>query len=78
MLAAVDAAREGGLTTWALTGPARQPARAALPTTPSASTPADTATIQEIHLVAIHLLCAAVDEALPAARRRSASPEVRA
>ena len=27
---------------------------------------ADTATIQEIHLIAIHLLCAAVDEALPA------------
>ena len=60
VVAAVEAALDGGLTVWALTGPAPNPvtelAHDALCV--DAET---TATVQEIHQVAIHLLCAAVD-----------------
>jgi len=65
ILAAVEAAHGCGMVTWALSG---------RPGNPLAEQCADalcvdsahTATIQEIHLMAIHMLCAAVDEALAA------------
>jgi len=70
VLAAVRAGREGGLTCWALTGPAPNPLAAA---TDAVAVPADaTATVQEVHQVVVHLLCAAVDvevAALTAASR---------
>jgi glycosyltransferase involved in cell wall biosynthesis/phosphoheptose isomerase len=60
VVAAVEAALDGGLTVWALTGAAPNPvtelAHDALCV--DAET---TATVQEVHQVAIHLLCAAVD-----------------
>jgi phosphoheptose isomerase len=60
IVAAVEAALAGGLTVWALTGPAPNPvselAHDALGVEAEA-----TATVQEIHQIAIHLLCAAVD-----------------
>lgn len=60
VLAAVQAATELGLETWALTGPAPNPladlCQEAV-TLPAATT----ATIQELHMVALHVLCAAVD-----------------
>lgn len=60
VLAAVDAARETGLTTWALTGPG--PCALADACDDALHVRADaTATIQEVHLVVVHLLCAAVD-----------------
>jgi rfaE bifunctional protein nucleotidyltransferase chain/domain/rfaE bifunctional protein kinase chain/domain len=63
VLAAADAARERGLTVWALTGAPGNPlARAA--DEALCVDAADTATVQEIHLVAIHLLCSAFDAAL--------------
>jgi len=65
ILAAVDAARGGGLRTWALTGRPGNPLARRCHDALCVDA-ADTATIQEIHLIAIHLLCAAVDEALPA------------
>ena len=63
VLAAADAAAESGLVTWALTGRAPNPLAARADATLAVASP-HTATVQEIHLIAIHLLCAAVDEAL--------------
>jgi D-sedoheptulose 7-phosphate isomerase len=73
LLAALDAAREAGLATWALTGPrpnplARRAGRALCLDGES------TATVQELQQIVIHLLCGAVDDALaaPPARPRMA------
>ena len=63
VIAAVDAAREAGLVTLGLTG--RLPNRLADACDESVAIDAARAsTVQEIHLVAIHLLCAAVDWAV--------------
>ena len=50
----------GGLTVWALTGPAPNPACELADDAVCVDAPA-TATIQEVHQVVVHLLCAAVD-----------------
>jgi D-sedoheptulose 7-phosphate isomerase len=63
VLAAADAGAEGGLVTWALTGPAPNPLADRAHECLAVDSP-HTATVQEIHLIAIHLLCAAVDHAL--------------
>ena len=63
LLRAVEAAAECGMTAWALAGRPDSPlARACDDAVCVASR--HTATVQEVHLVAIHLLCAAVDRAL--------------
>jgi D-sedoheptulose 7-phosphate isomerase len=62
-LAAASAGAGAGLVTWALTGPA--PNRLAARCEDALCVPAEaTATVQEAHLVVIHLLCAAVDRSL--------------
>jgi cytidyltransferase-like protein len=61
VLAAADAAAELGLVTWALTGPPGNPLAARADDCLTVDSP-HTATVQEIHLIAIHLLCARVDE----------------
>ncbi|MDP8988295.1 MAG: SIS domain-containing protein, partial [Actinomycetota bacterium] len=63
VLAAADAARAAGLTVWALTGPAPNPLQERADDTLVVDAPA-TATVQEVHQVAVHLLCAAVDTSL--------------
>jgi D-sedoheptulose 7-phosphate isomerase len=63
ILAAVDAAHECGLGAWALSGRPGNPLAERCDDALCVDSP-HTATIQEIHLIAIHLLCAAVDEAL--------------
>lgn len=63
LLAAMAAARAGGLAAWALTGPAPNPMTLAADEVVVADAPA-AQTVQELHLVAVHLLCAAVDLAL--------------
>jgi D-sedoheptulose 7-phosphate isomerase len=63
VLRAVEAAAETGMRTWALTGRPGSALAAAAEEHVSVDTP-HTATVQEIHLIAIHLLCAAVDESL--------------
>jgi D-sedoheptulose 7-phosphate isomerase len=63
VLRAVAAAREAGLRTWALTGPAPNPLAAASDDALCVCSP-HTATVQELHLVAVHCLCAAFDHAL--------------
>ncbi len=60
VLAAMEAARDGGLTVWALTGPGPNPVADAADAAVCIHTEA-TATVQEVHQVAVHLLCAAVD-----------------
>jgi D-sedoheptulose 7-phosphate isomerase len=58
--AAVSAARAKGLTTWALTGPGPNPVANACQDALCIDAPA-TATVQEAHLVVVHLLCARFD-----------------
>jgi len=60
VLAAMTAARAGGLTVWGLTGPPGSPVQSAADECVHVDAPA-TATVQEVHQVAVHLLCAAVD-----------------
>ena len=60
VVAAAVAAAELGMETWGLTGPA--PNSVADACTAAVCVTADaTSTVQEAHLVAVHLLCAAVD-----------------
>jgi D-sedoheptulose 7-phosphate isomerase len=59
VLAAVRTARQLGLRTWGLTGAAPNPLQALCDEALALSGP--TAVVQEMHLVVIHLLCAAVD-----------------
>jgi len=65
VLAAADAAAEAGMVTWALTGVPGSPLAARADDCLAVDSP-HTATVQEIHLIAIHLVCAAVDESLAA------------
>ncbi|MBV9092107.1 MAG: SIS domain-containing protein [Mycobacteriaceae bacterium] len=63
VLAAVKAAQEVKVTTWALTGPAPNPL-AAMSDDAICVAAASTATVQEMHLVLVHALCMALDEVL--------------
>lgn len=63
VLAAVDAARARGMVTWALTGRPRNPLLE-LADDAVAVDARYTATVQEVHQVVVHLLCAAVDVAV--------------
>jgi phosphoheptose isomerase len=60
VVAAIEAAHEGGLTVWALTGPAPNPAAEAADDAICIDAPL-TSTVQEVHQIAVHLLCIAVD-----------------
>lgn len=60
VLAAADAGREAGMAVWALTGPAPNPLVERVDDAVCIDSPW-TATVQEVHQVVIHLLCAAVD-----------------
>lgn len=61
VLAAAAAAAELGMTTWALSGPAGNPLAQAADEAICVES-SHTATIQEIHLVCVHLLCTAFDQ----------------
>jgi type III pantothenate kinase len=60
VLAAARAAAECGVTTWAVTGAAPNPLAELCDDAICLAGPT-TATVQELHLVGIHMLCAAVD-----------------
>jgi D-sedoheptulose 7-phosphate isomerase len=77
VLAAVEAGVAGGLTTWALTGPAPNPA-AELADDALCVDAEAAATVQEIHQIAIHLLCAAVDVELGVSQAGQVAGEVSA
>jgi type III pantothenate kinase len=70
VLAAVAAAAELGITTWALTGDAPNPL--AERCDDALSLPgASTATVQELQLVALHMVCGAVDREVARSERRT-------
>jgi D-sedoheptulose 7-phosphate isomerase len=60
VLAAADRGRSLGIRVWAMTGPAPNPLAGAADDAICVAA-SDTATIQEVHLVAIHALCDALD-----------------
>ncbi|WP_055588726.1 D-sedoheptulose-7-phosphate isomerase [Streptacidiphilus griseoplanus] len=63
LLAAADEGRRTGLAVWAMTG--RRPNPLASRADQALAVDAEhTATVQEVHLVAVHLVCAAFDAAL--------------
>ena len=64
--ASVATGRDVGLFTLALTGSAPNPVAAA--SDASVCVPGSTATVQEVHQVVVHLLCAAVDVEVGASR----------
>lgn len=63
VLAAVRAARQIGVTVWALTGPAPNPLAMLADSVIAVDAPT-TATVQEIHLSLVHALCIALDAEL--------------
>jgi D-sedoheptulose 7-phosphate isomerase len=60
LIAAVGAARQVGITAWALTGPRPNPLADMSFDAICVEAPS-TATVQEIHLVLVHMLCAAIE-----------------
>jgi D-sedoheptulose 7-phosphate isomerase len=64
LIAAAEAARELGITTWAMTGPLPNPL--AMCCDDVLAVPADPQTVQELHLVGVHVLCEQIEVALPA------------
>ncbi|MFF5262648.1 SIS domain-containing protein [Actinomadura viridis] len=63
VLAAARAARRLGVTSWAITGPSPNPLAAACDDAVTVDARA-AATVQEVHLAAVHLLCGVIDETL--------------
>ncbi|GAP49597.1 phosphoheptose isomerase [Streptomyces azureus] len=66
---AADAARAAGVRVWALTGPAPNPLMAGSDESLCVEAPTG-ATVQELHLVAVHMVCAAFDAAVERGTRR--------
>lgn len=62
LITAARAARQCGADAWALTGPGPNPL--ARLCDDAVCIPGDTATVQEMHLAAVHMLCRAVEAAL--------------
>ena len=64
VLRAVDAAREAGMRSWALTGPAPNPLTERCDE--AVACPSDNSqVVQELHLISVHVLCEHVDRSLP-------------
>jgi D-sedoheptulose 7-phosphate isomerase len=62
LLAAADAAADAGASSWAITGPGPNPLADACDE--AVCLPGDTATVQECHLAALHMLCRAIEVAI--------------
>ncbi|WP_410821602.1 SIS domain-containing protein [Micromonospora sp. 050-3] len=75
LVAAAQAARDVGVTTWALTGAAPNPLADACDDVLAVASP-DTQVVQELHLVTSHLLCEYLEQELPAAQAAVADPAV--
>ena len=73
VVAAAQAARDCGLAVWGLTGPLPNPLVAQCDAVIAVDTPT-TATVQEMHLVVVHLLCGAIDAAVDAAHLQAVAP----
>ncbi|MFI2511609.1 SIS domain-containing protein [Streptomyces sp. NPDC018972] len=72
LIAAAVTARRAGLRVWALTGPGPNPLAEAADEALCVAA-GSTATVQETHLVAVHLLCECFDAAVAAPLARSAA-----
>jgi D-sedoheptulose 7-phosphate isomerase len=73
VIAAAERARDAGLLTWAMTG--RQPNVLAQSCDEALVVDSSrTATVQEMHLVALHLLCEAMDRRLQVLDGTSTAP----
>jgi phosphoheptose isomerase len=68
LLSAAEAAACAGATRWAVTGPGPNPLADACDE--AVCLPGDSATVQECHLAALHMLCRAVDAAVRAAEEQ--------
>jgi D-sedoheptulose 7-phosphate isomerase len=66
LLTAADAARERGVTCWALTGPLPNPL--AMRCDDAIAVDANAPTVQELHLVSVHVLCQLVEAVLSGGR----------
>jgi D-sedoheptulose 7-phosphate isomerase len=75
LLAAAADARDRQMQVWAMTGPGRSPLAELADQTLAVETAAPTA-VQEIHLIAVHALCAAVERHLPSVRWADQAAEV--
>ena len=71
VLAAAEAAQECGMTVWGLTGPGPTPLAGRCDEV--IALPGRGCTVQELHLLAIHVLCGAVDATLARTGRRHAT-----
>jgi D-sedoheptulose 7-phosphate isomerase len=74
VLTAAQAAREVGMDTWALTGAAPNRLAASCAEVVSVDS-ACCSTVQEVHLVALHLLCRALDRQVAGELRKLDSLE---
>jgi D-sedoheptulose 7-phosphate isomerase len=70
VVAAARRGRQAGLAVWSMTGPVPNPLAAASSECCAVDAPY-TATVQELHLVALHILCAALDRALGVGQSRT-------
>jgi D-sedoheptulose 7-phosphate isomerase len=73
LLTAVRAAKETGMRTWAMVGPAPNPLAAACDESLCCPSP-DSQVVQELHLVSVHVMCEHVDLTLPSVLGKA--PEV--
>ena len=69
LLTAAHRARSCGVTVWAMTGPTPNPLATLADEVLVVDAP-HTATVQELHLVALHMVCEAMDEELDRQQRR--------
>ena len=69
LLTAAQAGHDTGLRCWAFTGPTPNPLAEALPTTCWRCPRRTSQVVQELHLVATHVLCEYVERALPLVRQ---------
>jgi len=72
VLAAAAAARTAGLAVWAMTGPAPNPLASACDEALAVACH-DVGHVQEMHLIAVHLLCEALESALASTRREGSA-----
>ena len=70
IVAAAERGRQAGMEVWSMTGPEPNPLAAASSECCPVEAPY-TATVQELHLVALHILCAAFDRTLGVGASRS-------
>jgi D-sedoheptulose 7-phosphate isomerase len=75
LLAAAQSAKRHRMQVWAMTGPTPNPLATMADQVLAVDTAAPTA-VQEVHLVAVHALCAAVERYLPSAQWTAVAEEV--